>query len=67
MTAQEVADLLQVPKSWMYESARDGRVPHVRLGRYVRFERDQIEEWLSTIRLPGRDYAARSVAPRRSN
>src|SRR4051812_35142850 len=36
LTAEEVAEALRVPRSWVYAEARAGRLPHVRLGRYVR-------------------------------
>ena len=45
--AQEVADLLQVTTAWVYAETRRGRLPHVRLGRYVRFRRESIETWLA--------------------
>lgn len=43
--AQAAADLLGVPKSWVLAEARAERIPHVRLGRYVRFEADALREW----------------------
>jgi excisionase family DNA binding protein len=45
MTAGEVAAYLSVTKSWVYAEARAQRMPHVRLGGYVRFRRDAIDEW----------------------
>lgn len=46
LTAQEVADLLAVPLSWVREATRNGRLPHVALGRYRRYQRVTIEAWL---------------------
>jgi excisionase family DNA binding protein len=43
--AQAAADLLGVPKSWVLAEARADRIPHVRLGRYVRFEVDELRAW----------------------
>jgi excisionase family DNA binding protein len=43
LDAGEVADRLNVPKSWVLESARSGALPCVRLGRYVRFDRGDVE------------------------
>jgi len=48
LTAEDVAVLLQVPKSWVYAEARAGRIPHVTLGRYRRFRREAIEAWLAS-------------------
>lgn len=41
----QAADLLGVPKTWVLAEARADRIPHVRLGRYVRFEAEQLEAW----------------------
>ena len=46
LTASEVAELLAVPESWVREATRVGRFPYVALGRYRRYERTAIEEWL---------------------
>lgn len=43
MTAAEVAVVLALPKSTVYELARRGELPCARLGRTVRFLRDDIE------------------------
>ena len=43
MRADEVAELLGVPKSWIYEASRRGEIPTVSLGRYRRFRREAIE------------------------
>ena len=50
LTAGEVADLLAVPESWVREATREGRLPHLRLGRYRRYERAAIEAWLAAQR-----------------
>jgi excisionase family DNA binding protein len=46
LTAVEVAELLAVPVSWVREATRDGRLPHLALGRYRRYSRAAIETWL---------------------
>ena len=40
------AELLNVPKSWVGEAARQGRLPHIKLGRYRRFVRTDLLMWL---------------------
>jgi excisionase family DNA binding protein len=49
LTADEVAGLLQVTAAWVYAQTRADRIPHVRLGRYVRFRQDAIEQWVARI------------------
>lgn len=46
MTAQQVAELLEVDPSWIYAETRAGRFPHVRLGRYRRFRMSAVERWI---------------------
>jgi excisionase family DNA binding protein len=46
LTAAEVASMLRVPKSWVYEQARSGALPTVTLGRYRRFREESIREWV---------------------
>jgi excisionase family DNA binding protein len=46
LTAKDVAALLNVPESWVREATRDGRLPHLQLGRYRRYQRPRIEAWL---------------------
>lgn len=43
MTAREVADLLRMPVSTVYELARRGELPARRLGRTWRFLRPRLE------------------------
>ncbi|MGH2843492.1 MAG: helix-turn-helix domain-containing protein [Solirubrobacteraceae bacterium] len=50
MTASEVADLLAIPLSTVYYLARQGRLPHSRLGRTYRFLRPQLEAMLEGSR-----------------
>jgi excisionase family DNA binding protein len=47
LTAQEVAELLAVPLSWVREATRAERLPHLKLGRYRRYQRQAIETWLT--------------------
>jgi excisionase family DNA binding protein len=47
LTAKEVAELLAVPESWVREATREGRIPHVKLGRYRRYQPAAIEAWLA--------------------
>jgi excisionase family DNA binding protein len=46
LTAAEVGELLQVNLRWVLDAARRNAIPHIRLGRYVRFRRVDIEAWL---------------------
>jgi excisionase family DNA binding protein len=45
--ADAVAELLDVDRYRVYELAREGNLPHVRLGRAVRFDPVAIREWIA--------------------
>lgn len=49
LTAEEVAGMIGMTTDWVYAETRAGRIPHVRLGRYRRYRRESIEEWLSAL------------------
>ncbi len=49
LTANQVAELLGVPATWVYDQARRGRIPTVTLGRYRRFRREAIEAWVASL------------------
>jgi excisionase family DNA binding protein len=52
LTVEEVAALLKVSKSWVYEHTRSRggprseRLPHVKVGKYVRFDPRQVRDFL---------------------
>jgi excisionase family DNA binding protein len=45
INAESAGELLGVTASWVLEQARRDRIPHVRLGRYVRFDPTELEAW----------------------
>jgi excisionase family DNA binding protein len=49
LTADDVAGLLGVSKDWIYAEVRADRIPHVKLGRSVRFRPASIEEWIASM------------------
>jgi excisionase family DNA binding protein len=53
LTADEVAAMLHVTKSWVYDQTRQHRMPHVRLGRYVRYRRSAVDRWIEQIEAGG--------------
>ena len=58
LTADQVAELLGVPKSWVYEQSRCGRIPTVTLGRYRRYRREAIDAWVEQLEEPARGVRA---------
>ena len=50
LDAQGAADLLSVPRSWVLAEARADRIPHIRLGTYVRFDPEELIAWARSRR-----------------
>ena len=66
----EVTRRLGVSRSWLYEAARQGRIPHVRLGgddRPLRFIEDDLQEWIEQARRAWRPGDAGARTLRRAN
>lgn len=42
-----VAELLDLPEKRVYELVRAGVLPHVRLGRSIRFNSAELEAWIA--------------------
>ena len=59
-TVSQIAEFLQVPNSWIYARTRrrgNDRIPHFKLGKYLRFSRCEVLEWVQFQR-------GNSLAPR---
>ena len=54
LTVKEAADLLRVPVSWLYERTRTNSIPHIKLGKYLRFDRDELTAWVDELKRDGR-------------
>jgi excisionase family DNA binding protein len=53
LTADQVARMLGVPKTWVYEQSRKGRIPTVTLGRYRRYRAEAIARWIDSLEETG--------------
>ena len=60
LTADELAERWQVPKSQVYRLTRDDVLPTVKIGRYYRYRLDAIEAWEvgGAVAVAARDGAA---------
>ncbi|HEV7752230.1 MAG TPA: helix-turn-helix domain-containing protein [Baekduia sp.] len=50
---EAAAELLSVKVSWIYEATRAGRLPHIRVGKHIRFTRPDLERWVADQRWEG--------------
>ena len=49
LTVDELASCLKVHKSWLYNRSREtgpGAIPRIKVGKYLRFQLEDVLEWL---------------------
>lgn len=55
LTADDVAGILGVPKTFVYNLSRRGELPTVHVGdRYVRFRAEAIQQWIQSCETTAR-------------
>nr|BDD46988.1 hypothetical protein 6 [Desulfobacteraceae bacterium] len=43
---KKMAEKIHVPKSWLYSRTRTNEIPYYKIGKYVRFDEDEVLDWL---------------------
>lgn len=46
VSVEEIAKILSVPPSWVYRMTAREEIPHIHVGRYVRFYVHEVMEWI---------------------
>jgi excisionase family DNA binding protein len=46
LDVQGLSDYLKVKKQWVYEKVHQGSIPYYKVGKYPRFRKPKIDEWL---------------------
>jgi hypothetical protein len=44
LTAEQIGERMNTPATWFLEQARKDAIPHVKLGKYVRFRFSEVRE-----------------------
>ena len=47
----EMAKKLDVPVSWIYSRTRTNEIPHFKIGKYVKFDLNQVMDWIKNQNL----------------
>lgn len=63
VTVDWVTARLHVPASWIYAKCTAGQFPHVRIGRYLRFEPAAVDAFVSDQRVDPSPSRPRSPRP----
>jgi excisionase family DNA binding protein len=46
LTAEDVAGRIGMTPAFVYKLCREGRIPHLRFGRSIRFRWESVERWM---------------------
>ncbi len=52
-----IAEYLKVKKTWIYQRVHEGSIPHYKLGKYPRFRKSVIDEWLKESERAGSGFS----------
>lgn len=55
MTIRDVADYLRLSEATIYQMARAGRIPALRMGRTWRFKKENIDDWIENATEKSKD------------
>jgi excisionase family DNA binding protein len=51
LNVAEVAELLGVKECYIRRLVAEHRIPHHKLGKYLRFDRDEVLDWMAANRI----------------
>jgi len=49
LSVDDLAEKLNIPKSRVYSFTRQGEIPMIKIGKYCRFQLDEVMNWLKKI------------------
>ena len=53
LNIDELSEFLNIKKSTLYSMVENGELPHYKIGRLIRFRRDELNAWLESHRKDG--------------
>ncbi len=51
-TVETLAEYLGVSKGWIYTRTHLREIPYIKIGRFPRFRKQEIDKWLNTLKSP---------------
>jgi len=51
-TVETLAKYLQVSKQWIYERVQFKEIPYIKVGKFLRFRKSEIDKWLDGHKVP---------------
>ncbi len=50
MTTEDLCDYISVSQDWVYDRVSKNQIPHVKIGRRLKFKLSEIDEWVEAHR-----------------
>jgi len=51
-TVKTLAKYLQVSEKWVYERIQRNEIPFIKIGKFPRFKKSDIDHWLNSLKTP---------------
>lgn len=48
LSVEEACKYLKCPKTWLYDKVRQRKIPYIKVGKYLRFKKADLDKWLTT-------------------
>ena len=64
-TVDSLSEYLEVSKGWVYERTHLKEIPYMKVGRFPRFRKRDIDKWLDSLKTPSLGPLSRSLKGRR--
>jgi excisionase family DNA binding protein len=64
-TVKTLAKYLQVSQQWVYERVQHKEILHIKLGKFPRFKKSDINPWLETPKIPASEPLSRPLTVER--
>jgi len=61
LTPEQLAEYLRVSKQWVYQRVSLEKIPHTKVGKYLRFRKSAIDKWIESQSVPTSNPLSRSL------
>ena len=60
-TVKTLAEYIGVSSQWVYERVHLKEIPYIKMGKFPRFKKADIDKWLDSLKTPAVNYLSRPL------